>query len=80
MLAERPVDSVIRFITSFPSPEEVLAYRPSVETEERLSDLLYSQSARDLSADEERELDYFMVVEHIMRVARRLEALERLGG
>lgn len=79
MINQRPVDAIIKFITSFPTPEEVLAYRPSSESQERLTQLLDEQSTRELTIDEHRELDYFMVVEHIMRMAR-LEAKERLAA
>lgn len=78
MVDNRPVDTIISFITSFPSPQEVLSFKPSEESEDRLTDLLYAQSARDLTVEEHRELDYFMVVEHIMRMAK-LEAMERLA-
>lgn len=76
-MTTRPVDSIISFITSFPSPEDVLAFRPTEEAEERLTELLQEQSARELLEEERKELDYFMVVEHIMRMAR-FEAKERL--
>jgi len=79
MVNQRPVDAIIKFITSFPSPEEVLAFKPSSESQERLNELLQKQGARDLSPEEHHELDYFMLVEHIMRMAR-FEAKERLAA
>ncbi|MEL7160641.1 MAG: hypothetical protein AAFN92_07770 [Bacteroidota bacterium] len=78
MLALRPVDKIIDFLTSFPSPEEVLAFRPPTESQERLSLLLYEQKARKLTKEEDQELDYFMMVEHLMRMAK-LKARKRVG-
>jgi hypothetical protein len=77
MVVQSPVEGIIAFITSFPTPQQVLDFRPAPEAEARLSELLYEQSARDLTKEEAREMDYFMVVEHIMRMAK-LEAMQRL--
>ncbi|MEM1359092.1 MAG: hypothetical protein AAGF89_12875 [Bacteroidota bacterium] len=79
MVIQRTVDKIIQFLTSFPTPEEVLAFTPPVESQSRLTELLNEQSARDLSQEEKQELDYFMLVEHIMRMAR-FTAKERLAA
>lgn len=70
MVAQRPVDSIIQFLTSFPTPEEVLEFRISPESQNRLTELLYENSARQLTDEEKQELDYFKIVEHMMRSAR----------
>jgi GTP-dependent phosphoenolpyruvate carboxykinase len=79
MVNQRPVNAIIKFITSFSSPEEVLVFKPSTESQERLTELLYEQNLRHLTPEEHRELDYFMIVEHIMCTAR-FEAQERLAA
>ena len=78
MISEfRPVDAIIDFLTSFPSPEEVVAYRPPRESQERLDYLLSKQQEIPLNSDEKKELEYFLLIEHLMRVAK-LRALQRI--
>lgn len=70
MVKSRPVDAIIAFLTSFPTPHEVLAFRPTLESGDRLEELLQEQSARDLTREEKQELEYFRITEHMMRMAR----------
>ena len=57
----------------------MLAFKPSPESRQRLTYLLDEQNSRDLNAEEQRELDYFMLVEHIMRMAH-YNAKKQVGG
>ena len=79
MVNQRPVNAIIKFITSFSSPEEVLVFKPSTEIQERLTELLYEQKLRNLTTGEHRELEYFMIVENILCTAR-FEAQGRLAA
>ena len=49
---------------------KVLAVRPSEETRRRFSDLIESEKNAEISAEEKRELDYNMQLEHLMRMAK----------
>lgn len=55
------------FLTSTPSPTQILAFRPSQSALERLRRLLDTNSARPLTAEEERELQETLAVEQFMR-------------
>jgi len=55
------------FLTSTPTPEQILAFRPSQAAQERLRRLLDANSARPLSSDEEAELNETVAVENFMR-------------
>ncbi|MBA4124072.1 MAG: hypothetical protein H0X72_16640 [Acidobacteria bacterium] len=52
------------------SPTKVLAFRPSEETTQRVSDLIEREKTDGISAEEKRELDYYMQLEHLMRMAK----------
>ncbi len=52
------------------NPAKVLAFRPSEETRKRVSDLIGREKTDGLSNEEKRELDYYMQLEHLMRMAK----------
>ena len=52
------------------SSAEVLAFRPSVESKERLSYLLQRNKTGELSADEAVELERFGELEHLMQLVK----------
>ena len=55
------------FLTSTPTPEQILAFRPSQAAQERLRCLLDANRSRSLTADEEAELNETLAVENFMR-------------
>jgi hypothetical protein len=52
------------------NPEAVIQFRPSERAQGRLADLIDRERDGALSADEKAELDHFMELEHIMRMAK----------
>jgi hypothetical protein len=52
------------------SSAEVLAFRPSVESKERVRYLLERNGSGDLSADEAAELERFGELEHLMQLVK----------
>ena len=72
-------DEVIDFLTSSPTPQEIIDYRPSAEKAARVSDLIRREKTERLSADETEELDHYLEIEHIMRLAKA-RAHQRLAG
>ena len=63
-------EEVIDFIASGTSPAGLVAFQPSAEATARVSDLLYKEKTADLSPDEKSELEHYMQLEHIMRLAK----------
>jgi hypothetical protein len=61
------IDDVAEFFASCPSRDELLAYRPSLQAQERLNALLAKSKNGRLSADEEWELNQFEHVEMLMQ-------------
>ncbi len=62
-------EEVADFIT-LTNPAKVLAFRPSEETTQRVSDLTEREKNEGLSVRERHELDYYMQLEHLMRMAK----------
>lgn len=56
----------IRILSSSPTPEEILAFRPSEATQERIRALLAANKAGILSAEETIELEEFDKVERFL--------------
>ena len=73
-------DEVIEFIASR-NPQEVIAFKPSKRAKDRVWSLIETQKEERLSPEEEAELEDYLELEHIMRLAkaraRKLLAHER---
>jgi len=62
--------AIIELLTSRPTPEQVLAIRPSAELQARVSDLLSRNKMGELGRHEEAELERYLVLEHLVRMAK----------
>lgn len=62
-------EEVANFI-AMTNPTKVLAFHPSEETKQRVSDLIEREKNGEVSAEEKSELDYYMQLEHLMRMAK----------
>lgn len=76
----KPYEEIVEFIASL-RPRELIEFKPSEPARRRVWDLLERQKAAPLSAEERTELDHYLEVEHLMRLAkahaRQLLAHER---
>jgi hypothetical protein len=63
-------EEIIEFIAAGSTPGAVIAYRPSDSTRERVEGLIYREKTSGLSAEEKSELDHYLELEHIMRLAK----------
>lgn len=63
-------EEVVDFIASGTTPQNVIAFRPSKASQERVSDLLEMEKSDGLSSEERLELDHYMQIEHLMRLAK----------
>ena len=61
---------VMELLASQPTPEQVLALRPSPAFQARVSDLLRRSKAGELSRQEEAELERYLTLEHLVRLAK----------
>lgn len=76
MSTQKAYEEVIDFIADT-NPAKVLAFRPSEATKQRVSDLIYREKTTGLSPEEKSELDHYMQLEHLMRMAK-IRARQRL--
>ena len=72
---------IIELLASQPSPEVILAIRPTPALQARISELLDRNKSGTLSHSEEVELDRYLLLEHWVRLAKahaykRLQTVE----
>jgi len=61
---------IVDFIAAGTTPETVIDFRPSPEAQQRVAALIEREKAGTLSQEEEAELDHFLELEHILRMAK----------
>ena len=61
---------VYQFLVSSPTPEQIIAFRPSETTQERVRQLLTANQADRLTMQERAELDEFERVNHFMSMLK----------
>jgi hypothetical protein len=69
MRPERAYTELVDFIADM-APAKIIAFRPSDETRRRVTDLVSREKTSGLSRDETSELNHFLEIEHLMRLAK----------
>jgi hypothetical protein len=62
---KNPLGEVFGFLARNPAPEEILEFRPSERTVERMTQLLEKNRQTDLTPEEEAELDAMQSLNHL---------------
>jgi hypothetical protein len=70
MKVNRAYEEVIELIATGGSPSKVIAFRPSETARARVVDLVTREKDGRLTADETSELEHYLQLEHIMRLAK----------
>ena len=70
MSATKAYEEVIDFIAAGTTPDNVVTFQPSEETKERVRHLIEQEKSVKLSPEEKSELDHYIQLEHIMRLAK----------
>jgi hypothetical protein len=63
-------DEIIDFIAAGATSDAVARFEPSQATKDSVADLLHKEKTDGLTAEESVELEHFMSLEHIMRLAK----------
>ena len=71
-------DTVLDFLASTPTPEQIVAYQPPEPLQQRLSELLAQNRAGGLSPAEQTELDEFLRMNRFMS-RLKLKARQKLA-
>jgi len=67
---QKSYDEIVDLFARGASSAEVLAFRPSQETQERVRDLLERNAAAELTEEEAVELERFGELEHLMQLIK----------
>lgn len=67
---QRAYEEVIDFIAGGTTPRNVVTFRPSEASKERVAELLQRKKTSGLSAEENSELEHYLQLEHLMRLAK----------
>ena len=70
MNTEKAYDEVVDFIAAGTTPQNVIAFRPSEESQARVNDLLEREKSGVATTAERTELDHYLQIEHLMRLAK----------
>jgi len=65
----KPYEELVEFIASL-SPREVVECKPSEKARQPVWDLIERQKSASLPPDEKAELDHYIEIEHLMRLAK----------
>lgn len=71
-------DEFVDFIAGGTTPQGVINFRPSDRTRARVAELIRRQKTTALSSDETAELNQYLQIEHLMRLAK-VRARQRLA-
>ena len=63
-------EEIVDFIAAGSSPQSLVQFQPSEETRERVAELVRREKTATLTAEETEELNHYMQIEHIMRLAK----------
>jgi hypothetical protein len=63
-------DEIIDLIAQGTTPESVIGFRLSTTTQQHLEDLIDKSKSNEITAEEKRELESYIVLEHIMTLAK----------
>lgn len=66
----RAYDEIVDFIAAGTTPESVARFESSPKTKEYVSELIHKEKTTGLTPQEASELDHFMKLEHLMRLAK----------
>jgi len=64
------LEEVFKFLCSTPTPEQIIAFKPSDRSEDRLSELLSLNRQETLAENDRVELDQYLWVNHLMNMLK----------
>jgi hypothetical protein len=66
----RAYDEIVDFVAAGPTADAVAHFEASRESKSRGDDLIHNQKTAGLTAEEASDLDHFLKLEHVMRLAK----------
>jgi len=74
-----PFNEIVDFFTSLPDNESVIAFKPSHESQKYVESLLKKQLTLGLDEEENKVLDQFLLIEHLLRMSK-IRAKDRIAA
>ncbi len=68
-------DEIADFLATA-APAKILAFRPSESTQNRFEELVWKKKEGGIMPREQEELDHFLMLEHIFRLAKARAAAQ----
>lgn len=66
----RAYEEIVDFIAAGATSDAVVHFEASQEVKDRVANLIYKEKTEGLSDDETSELNHFMQLEHLIRLAK----------
>jgi len=66
----RVYEEIVEFIAGGSTPDDVAEFSPSELARERVNELLEAKKTQTISSEELGELNHYLELEHLMRLAR----------
>jgi hypothetical protein len=66
----RVYEEIIEFLAAGTTPSALVAFQPSADAKARVTDLIRREKTTGLSADEATELNHYLQLEHVLRLAK----------
>ena len=70
MAQTKAYEEIVEFIAAGSTSESVASFRPSDATRSRVSELVSREKSSELGAEEKSELEGYLLLEHLMRLAK----------
>lgn len=75
----RAYEEIIEFIAAGTTPQSLINFQPSEVAKEQVADLIFREKTEDLTAEEKAELDQYLMLEHLLRLAKA-RAYQSISG
>lgn len=66
----RAYDEIVDFIAAGTTPDALVRFEASQQTKDYVADLIHKQKTTGLTSEEASELDHFLKLEHVLRLAK----------
>lgn len=63
-------EEILDFIAAGTTPQNLVDFCPSEDTKERIAELIHREKTTGLSPEETSELEHYLQLEHLMRLAK----------
>jgi hypothetical protein len=77
--ASYDVEQIMDVLASQPTPEQILSIQPSQPLQARMTHLLQKNKAGSLSRGEEAEMERYLMLEHLVRLAKATALQQKAG-